>query len=71
VLASHLIGVMNRTIGSIGVEKTTELPPASMLFFDDLEPNIAAARRREVAPIKLTPIRSNRRAASATARRLD
>jgi FMN phosphatase YigB (HAD superfamily) len=45
--ASHLIGVMkphDRIYQH--VEKTTDLPPASMLFFDDLEPNVAAARRR-------------------------
>jgi FMN phosphatase YigB (HAD superfamily) len=45
--ASHLIGIMKPHDGIYEhVERTTGLPPASMLFFDDLEPNIAAARRR-------------------------
>jgi HAD superfamily hydrolase (TIGR01509 family) len=45
--ASHLIGVMKPHEGIYEhVERTTALPPASMLFFDDLEPNVVAARRR-------------------------
>jgi FMN phosphatase YigB (HAD superfamily) len=45
--ASHHIGVMKPHDGIYEfVERTTKLAPSSMLFFDDLEPNVAAAQRR-------------------------
>ena len=45
--ASHHIGVMKPHEGIYEhVERTTSLPPESMLFFDDLEANVAAARKR-------------------------
>lgn len=45
--ASHLVGVMKPDDGIYEhLEVNTGLPPASLLFFDDNEANIAAARRR-------------------------
>lgn len=45
--ASHLIGVMKPHDAIYEyVERETGLPPASLLFFDDIEANVAAARRR-------------------------
>ena len=45
--ASHLIGVCKPS-GAIyeHVERTSGLPPDSILFVDDLETNVAAARKR-------------------------
>jgi len=46
--ASHLIGACKPSDAIYEhVEQTTELAPSSILFFDDLEENVAAARRRD------------------------
>jgi putative hydrolase of the HAD superfamily len=45
--ASHLIGVAKPQSGIYEhVERTTNIAPARIVFFDDLQANIAAARRR-------------------------
>jgi FMN phosphatase YigB (HAD superfamily) len=45
--ASHLIGVVKPHSGIYEhVERITKIPPASTIFFDDLQVNIAAARQR-------------------------
>jgi putative hydrolase of the HAD superfamily len=45
--ASHLIGIRKPDAGIYEhVERTTRLAPESILFFDDLEANVAAARER-------------------------
>lgn len=45
--ASHLVGVMKPADGIYEhLETSTGLPPATLLFFDDNEANIATARRR-------------------------
>ena len=64
--ASHLIGAVKPNDAIYEhVERTTNLPPGAILFFDDLEANVAAARRRgwrgEVICTDADPIEQVRR----------
>jgi FMN phosphatase YigB (HAD superfamily) len=54
--ASHLLG-MRKPLDAIyeHVERTTGAAPGSILFFDDLEANVAAAHRRGWHAYRVTP----------------